>query len=153
MNRLTAELRQTRYAAEPHLHLLIDGQPLDELLHQHYPDGNYLGLLPTLLSWLDHPGERRVVWERAAVCPGSRVKLPILMCPDDLDLSCTVVAAEVLAEDEVVRWPRLGWDATASPNPADCCREMQWLPLIPSFVFDRAEYQRCLDAFRAALDG
>ncbi|RAK70756.1 hypothetical protein DLM85_04825 [Hymenobacter edaphi] len=74
------------------------------------------------------------------------------MCPDDLDLSCTVVAAEVVIEEEIVRWTRIGWDATTSPDPADCCREMQWLPLIPAFAFNRAEYQRCLAAFAAVLD-
>ena len=151
VNRITAELRQTRYAPEPHLHLLIDGQPLDELLHQHYPEANYLGLLPTLLGWLTNPAERAVVWDRAALRPHTRVKLPVLMCPDELDLSCVVIGAEVFVEAERVRWPRLGWDATASPDPADCCRDMQWLPLIPAFTFDRREYQRCLDAFRAAL--
>ncbi|RTQ51408.1 hypothetical protein EJV47_06275 [Hymenobacter gummosus] len=151
MNTITAGRHQTRYAAEPHLHLFIDGQPLDGLLHQYYPDDNFRGLVPTLLSWLDRPQERAVVWARARLHSLRRVKLPLLMCPDDLDLSCTVIAAEVIVEDDLVHWPRLGWDATTSHDPVDSCREVTWLPRIPAFAFDRREYQRCLDAFAAAL--
>jgi hypothetical protein len=49
-----------------------------------------------------------VPWERILPDVGCTGYAPVLICPDDLDLGCSVVMAEVVAEPTVIRWDRLG---------------------------------------------
>jgi hypothetical protein len=72
------------------------------------------------------------------------------MCPDDLDLWCTVVVAEVVREVSVVWWRRIGLDATEAKSgdmPRGIGSRVDWIDELGPFCFETAEYERCLAAF------
>jgi hypothetical protein len=54
-------------------------------------NNQYLNLIPTWLGWLLNPNEQEDVWTKTRLCESEITILPILICPDDLDFSCTVV--------------------------------------------------------------
>jgi len=98
--KILAEMLPSEYAQEPHGVITIDGEPLDHLIARHISDDDqtrtsYVGLVPTMLDWLEDPNERRLVWRRVLAEEGRRQAVPILMCPDDVDLWCTVIIADV----------------------------------------------------------
>lgn len=65
----------------------IDNYWLDEKLDELYPNNMYKGLIPTLVPWLDRKDEKNVVWNRILPDINWTTICPILMCPDDCDLS------------------------------------------------------------------
>lgn len=153
MNRLEVLEAPSRYIEEPHKVLAVDGTPLDEMLDAACPDRNLLGLVPALLDWLSDPVERRLVRERIRPTIGSSAIAPLLMCPDDFDLSCTVIVADVVREVSVVWWRRIGLDATeakSSDMPAVLVgfgSRVDWIDGLGPFCFETAAYERCLAAF------
>ena len=54
-----------------------------------------------------HRGEIRFIWN--LINRGDPVVLPILVCEDDLDLSCIVIVVFVRKEADVVYWDRIGF--------------------------------------------
>ncbi len=153
MNRIEAIEATTKYVPEPHKLLMVDGMPLDVLLDSARPDCYLLGLVPTLLDWLSDPRERELVWQRILPPVGSSAVAPVLMCPDDLDLWCTVAVAEVVLEQSAVWWHRIGLDAS-KPKPEDMPHAVgatvDWIDGLGPYCFSRAEYEQCLAAFKQA---
>ncbi|RMV81479.1 hypothetical protein ALP03_102490 [Pseudomonas amygdali pv. tabaci] len=91
-----------------------------------------------------------MVWDRIySTAPGWRTLVPLLVCPDDLDLSCTVIVAEQHAGECHVRWHRFGLlrDLVTLQSPA-----VDWYDSIPSLTFERSQFQSVLDAFRKQED-
>ncbi|MCB9309495.1 MAG: T9SS type A sorting domain-containing protein [Lewinellaceae bacterium] len=93
MNRIQAKYEKSKYSKEPHLTINVDGNSLDKILHELYPDKNIIGLVPTILDCLEDPKERKLVWERFE--SEQKQVVPILMCPDDIYLWCTVINVEI----------------------------------------------------------
>ena len=114
MNEIEATYEKSEYVDEPHLVLKVDGIALDEIIDKEYPDQMYKGLVPTLLDWLENPKERKVVWDR--VQSESKAVVPILMCPDDIDLWCTIINVEVEKSHESIKWNKIGIDKGNSEN-------------------------------------
>ncbi len=86
---------------------------------------------------------------RARILPpdGSLANAPVLICPDDLDLACTVVFAEVHRDGETVIWRRLGVERRAADNNNEIGKDMEWWPAPGPFAFPLADYVACLAAF------
>jgi hypothetical protein len=138
VNRIEAIRGPSKHVQEPHLAIAVDGVPLDVAL-------GVEGLVSSLLGWFHHEPDAAVPWERVLPDVGCTGYAPVLICPDDLDLCCSVVVAEVVAEAEVIRWDRLGYSAAPRGAVGAWVRwEAGWGP----FRFSRAEYERCLAAFR-----
>lgn len=129
--------------------ITVDGVPLDAILAQSPAGQALLGLVPALADGLA-PREGALVRRRMLPPPGQRAVAPVLVCPDDLDLWCTVAVAEVAAEDGFIRWLRLGLD-TGRPHPGDMPEAIggtvDWFEGIGPFCFERAEYLKCLASF------
>jgi hypothetical protein len=119
--------------------------PLDELLDAAVPDRNLAGLVSSLLGWFHNDVDCVVPWQRILPEVGCTGYAPILICPDDLDYSCGVVVVEVVAEADIIRWDRLGFDATRQGAVASCVR---WEIGLGPYRFRREDYERCLAAFR-----
>ena len=150
MNRIEVIEARTKYVSEPHKVLTLDGVPLDVLLDSARPDLAILGLVPALLDWLDDPRERELVWRRILPPVGSSAVAPVLMCPDDLDLWCSVVVAEVVPEESAVWWHRIGLDMS-QPRLEAIGTAVNWIGGIGPHCFSRADYERCLAAFQPAM--
>ena len=147
MNRIKAELKKSKYCDEPHLVMEIDGVDLDRIVQNSKPDSDeYIGLVSTLLPWFVDAEEGEWVWDR--ICPSKEESaiVPVLMCPDDLDLWCTLIVAEVqVTEDEVI-WKRLGLETSKAQTMDELCASVEWFEVNP-FRFLHDEYRECLDKF------
>ncbi|PZD97228.1 hypothetical protein DNH61_03575 [Paenibacillus sambharensis] len=134
-------MSKSEYTTQEHLNILIDNKPLDIVLHELYPDGLFLGLVPTLVDWLDSKEEVELVYSRFVSGKG-QVILPILMCPDDCDFSCTVIVAEVDTKDDFVIWNRVGIDNSERKDISDTGTIVEWLEKVPAFCFDITDYKQ-----------
>jgi len=150
VNRLEAIEATSKYVSKRHTVLAVDGVPLDVLVDSVRPYLTLLGLVPALLDWLTDPKERALVWQRILPPTGAVAVAPVLVCPDDLNLWCTVVAAEVAPMGSVVGWNRIGVDRS-KPKPGEMPEAVgtvvEWFSEIGPYRFDRAKYERCLAAF------
>ena len=146
LNSIKAELTTTEYVNGEHLMIFVDDIRLDRWLSSKLDDKNYLGLIPTWLGWLLNPKEQEYVWMTTKLCKTKTTIVPFLICPDDLDFSCTVVVCEVKYTDTSVRWGRVGIDRTGYPTYIGS--DIDWLANVPSLQFLRQQYEECLNAFR-----
>src|SRR6185436_9122893 len=102
------------------------GLPLDFHVDRAYPDGDLTGLIPSLLGWFHRKEDGVVPWKCILPGIGCTSIAPILICPDDLDYSCTTIVVEIAAEEEEIRWERFGFDA--SPPRELVCTWVRWIP-------------------------
>lgn len=82
---------------------------------------------------------------KKGIAQGNDVVLPILMCPDDCDLWCTVIVAKVVKENGFVLWSKIGVDMSTREELLigyDCIgSKVDWFDKIPQFVFEENEYK------------
>ena len=67
---------------------------------------SFLGLCPAWSKRLNWKGDIRFVWKLIEM---DSVVLPLLLCPDDLDLDCIVIVAEVEKTKDYVYWNKIGY--------------------------------------------
>ncbi len=152
-HQIQAELLPTEYCPTPHLVITVDGAPLDQILVAATGDESFLGLIPAWLGDMTDPTERKIVWDRIQQPTGTNTKVPVLMCPDDLDLWCSVILADTTRADDTVTWHALGTHAGRSDGlPHSIGLAVDWLPAIGPFRFDRAAYDACVARFRLDLE-
>ena len=138
-----------------YLNIKIDDQYLDEMLDQKYPEGNFKGLIPTLLS-MENEEENKIVNERILPQNGCKALCPILMCPDDCDFSCTVIIAEIENKnDKVICWNKIGQNETDVWNKNLCKfeyeligQDVEWFSIIEGLSFDIDEYKKMVELYR-----
>jgi len=144
LNNIEVKLMRSKYSNVEHPTILIDGVPLDLILDKYYPTKNFQGLIPTLINWMHDPREQNLVKDRYN-SKEMDVSLPVLMCPDDCDLWCTVIIAKVIISNENVMWDKIGIDSSTREeliSGYDCIgSSVEWLDLIPQFVFEEDEYK------------
>lgn len=151
MNQIQAKYEKSEYSNEPHLTINVDGNPLDKVLCELYPDKNLIGLVPTLLDWLEDTKERKLVWDRFE--SNQKQVVPILMCPDDIDLWCTVINVEVEKTENSVKWLRIGIDSGSSDNMPDSIgTNVEWFDKIEPMEFDKVEYEKFGSDFKIEID-
>lgn len=146
INSISVEKFKTKYVAEEHSVIVIDGTPLDLLLHDKYPDNLFLGLVPTIIDWFNLKIEADFVQHCFDENRDVKV-LPILMCPDDCDLSCTLIVAEVVeASNELIKWKRIGVNRSIPTETIENREinkaEVDWLDRIPEMIFYKHEYKK-----------
>lgn len=152
MNDFSVRKLKTEFVEKEHLSILIDDTPLDLLIADEDENGELhsVGLVPTLLDWMTDEDERKVTWERILPEDGKKAIAPILMCPDDCDLVCTVVVAEVETRGNAVIWRRIGLDfGDKTGKPEKVGKEVEWLEL-PSFTFHLNDYKKGINQFKTA---
>jgi len=145
MNSIKAELTTTEYVNGEHLMIFVDDIRLDKWLTIKLDNKNYIGLIPTWLGWLLNPSEQEYVWMTTELCKTKTTIVPILICPDDLDFSCTVVVCEIKYDGTSVQWARVGIDRTGFPTYIG--KDIDWLENVPSLHFLRKQYEVCINEF------
>jgi hypothetical protein len=140
---------KSEYTTQEHLNILIDDKPLDIMLHELYSDKLFLGLIPTMVEWLDSLEEVELVYSRF-VSDQSQVILPILMCPDDCDFTCTIIVAEVVTTDESISWNRIGIDNSQRRDINNTGATVEWLEKVPAFCFDITDYKQLERIYKQA---
>lgn len=144
---ISALMHHGPYASRPYPTLAIDGQPLSQWLTAATADEDLHGLVPAQ-GWLIDEADGAMAWRRLEPCPeGASAIVPLLICPDDVDLKCTVVAVEQAVADGRVIWRRFG--LALQPDVAT----VQWFAQAGTpLSFEQAEFQRALDELRALID-
>lgn len=131
--------------------ILIDGEPLDQVLDRACPGLELNGLVPTWLDWMNDDADQEVAHERMEPPTAGRLRVPLLICPDDLDFSCTTVIADLIGASATVEWTRLGLDRTKSLKADDVGRDVEWFDGVGPMTFERGDYEACVRTFRGAL--
>jgi len=140
---------------EENLLLFINGVRFDEVLTND-TGRDFLGLIPSWLNFYDEDfepskKEKEYVWNQTKL--DDKIKtLPIMLCPDDFDFSCTVIVAEVINESNTVVWNRLGTDTTGFDInelelPKYIGKTIEWFENIGPYFFDKDDYLYCVEAF------
>ncbi|OBY76668.1 hypothetical protein BBG47_25755 [Paenibacillus sp. KS1] len=144
INKLSVENRKSKYVKIAHPIILIDEQPLDDILNEFYPDDMIVGLIPTIVDWISYDEESKVIEDIYDSKDVIKI-LPILMCPDDCDLSCTVIVAEVETTKDQIKWTRIGIDKN---NPMEVINKykffetgIEWLVNVPGMTFSKEDYK------------
>jgi len=145
LNSIRAKMATTQYVNGEHLMIFVDGKRIDKWLSESLDKNDYLDLIPAWLGWLLKPEEQEYVWTKTRLCERETTIVPILVCPDDLDFSCTVVVCEVKYTNNSVVWMRLGIDKTGFPNYIG--NDIEWFQNISPLTFSRQEYETCLTKF------
>lgn len=158
MDSIEVKNENTPYCCNEHLCIFINGIRLDIILSD--VDENYFGLVPSLLNWYDESSlssikEKQYIWSQAKLESGIKI-LPILLCPDDFDFSCTTIVVEVIDNNKTVSWSRFGVDITEfSADEVDLPKyigkKVNWFTKIKPFVFLKNEYSDCIKLFEANL--
>jgi len=145
-------MQSSPYEEEDSLMIVVDGTPLDVMLSAASPEDQLEGLMPTLLPQMSDSDDRELVWSRVLPENSKRVRLPLLMCPEHLDLMCTIIVAEVCVMGDQIEWRRIGIDETPEEDlPELIGQDVYWFPNVGPFLFDRTEYTRMVAAFRQGL--
>ncbi|MGV3599166.1 MAG: hypothetical protein ACO1PI_14975 [Bacteroidota bacterium] len=146
---IKAEMRKTIFAAHEHLAITINDETLDVYIDEFYPEEEYLGLIPTLLPVYADEKEYQMVLDRILPKEGKTTLAPVLMCPEDLDLSCTTIVAQAKTQGDYVIWEKLGLDISGGENfPEGIGTKVQWLGQIKPIYFKKSEYVECLAEFK-----
>ena len=135
--------------------IFINGKRLDVILSESVNE-NYMGLVSAWLDCYDEDyqpsmKEKQYVWERTRLENGIEI-LPIMLCPDDFDFSCTTVVVEVIDRGDTVVWNRFGLDITEFDVdevelPKYIGKKVEWFSNISSFTFSKTDYMKCIGAF------
>ena len=150
MNQIAAKLNTSKYVNSPHLDFFVDGRSLSELLAEQCPDKSIAGMIPTTLNWLESESEQLIVWNRFLDRKSTRLMIPILCCPDDLDFSCSLLMVESAINEDVVLWSGFGFDTTAfSDLPVRVGSQIEPLPKPISFSFERSQYDIMASEFES----
>lgn len=148
MNSIKTILDQSDYEIyDDFYNIKIDGEFLDEVLHQAYPNRMFKGLIPTLLPELYNEEERTIVRQRILPDLKASSHCPILMCPDDCDFSCIIVIADIHRHSDSISWERLGIDASTSHESQHIGTEVEWLEGIGPYSFSIEEYKNMIADF------
>ena len=107
MNKIEVKESELPDIIDPVLCVYIDGRRLDQLVAEATSEQVFLGYIPSWHDDLFSLEDGRLIWQRSA-SRGSRILLPLLLCPEERDLSFRPVVTEFSVEGEIVRWKKIG---------------------------------------------
>jgi hypothetical protein len=151
MNKIQAEYKKTEFTNGEHLVMMIDDVQLDKIIPSIDEEGHMTGLVSTLLNgWMDNENESDIVWDRIDLRPNEIKMVPLLMCPDDCDFSCTIIIAEMKLEKGKVHIKKLGIDETSTRDsqPNTVGRNVNWISGLGPYIFDQVEFEKCIKEFK-----
>ena len=144
MTSLSATLQRSRFVPQPHLVVTVDGVPLDRHLARLLGRPELEGLVSPLGGCLHDESEQEAVTRAALPEDGRSSISPILVCPDDCDLSCTLVVARIDRAGEWVSWTRMGLARADRSAGLPTVEEVDWFDGISPLCFGIEEYRRFL---------
>lgn len=148
MNSITTAITTSPFIRVPFTTLVVDGKPLGDWLHQHYPEEELGDLVPSLLPFVQDEDERRVAWERFNQLGTTPVLVPLLIGARDRDFWEVVILVEMTQTKNTVIWSRLGFDVGNGVGfPDTIGKETEWLEPIKALEFDRAQHEAVFQVF------
>lgn len=129
------------YCDIPHLVWMVENKNFDQLLDEIYPDKELLGLVPAI-SWLKDKSIKNQVYS-SSILSGIT---PILICPDEQNLSCLVIVADISVEENQVVWKKIGIQHPADSGYIESGRDIEWLTGIEECIFEKRKYIQSIEA-------
>ena len=146
MSSIDAVMFQSQCASAPHPVFAVDGTSLEIWLHSVLREPWFLGLVPAQ-GWLIDDEEFRWAWQRlSSTEQGTSTIVPVLVCADDVDLSCSVVVVEQEVKAAKIVWQRFGHSRSGGKEAGITTA---WFPGLPILEFDRLEFENALNTFKA----
>ncbi len=139
MDQIKVAEHQLRAANKPHPMIFVNDRSLSEYLSELLDDEWISGLAPAI-TWLWDENEVSATTSRFTCEEIGSTCVPLLICPDDCDLSCTVLMVEVEITENSVKWSRFGYDRSKSTNPNEIGTTIRWMKPEVSFEFSKDEY-------------
>ncbi len=144
MDKIEIKEYQSKYCEGSYPMIYVNGESLDTLLDSVYLNQNLYGLVPAV-TWLWDGGEQELSIDRFLNQSEASTFVPLLVCPDDADFSCTILIVEVEIVGSQVFWRRMGIDDSDTKKGVGIT--VKWLSPHIEFRFNKAEY----DEFRQKL--
>ena len=128
--------------------LAIDGVPIQhwiksQIFDQYGNDETHT-LVPAQ-HWLSDDGEARTAWQLLDPANKGSTVVPLLVCPDDRDLSCTVVVVEQVTDAERVVWKRFG---LSTHNIGSVVTSVDWSDNEQHACFERKQFEEAFAEFK-----
>lgn len=145
MNKLSiVNIKDELYPEVTYLGLAIDGIQLDKWLSNFVdePDGR-LSLTTIEGLWLslnlDLYSDTKIVWRYLGQLHEETVSyVPLLVCPDDVDLSCIVVGVEQHTLENKIFWKRFGFiTGIVEEQNSDA---IDWFVNVPELIFSKDNF-------------
>lgn len=145
MNHISARMHLSRCAHAPHPVLFIDDTPLEQWIKGIVSDADGVdssdGLVPAQ-GWLADDRDLERAWNLLRPrAPRSSTITPILICPDDMDMSCTVAVVEQVAGDQLISWIRAG---RALDVDRGIVTSVGWTEPFQTATFSREEFSNAV---------
>lgn len=152
MNTISARLHNSRHALKPHPVLFIDELPLEKWTKGIVYDAEGVdstdGLVPAQ-GWLLDDRDVDSAWKLLAPQEEhSSTIVPILVCPDDMDMSCTVAVVEQVAGNQAISWVRAG---RAVDVVNGIVTSVAWAEPSQTAVFSREEFTSAVTELRRLM--
>lgn len=147
MSKLGFKNRQNRWRPEVFYDdLTIDDLFIDQWFGKFNPNNRFDVFVSDLINALHLRREEYTekVWHYLGqLNAGDHYFVPVLACPDDLDLTCCVVVADQLVSENSIKWLRYGFllgdlDKQNSDN-------IEWFSNVPALEFEK---QNFIDTFQ-----
>lgn len=138
MDSVTIDNYKTRFSRADHPMIFVNGASLDELLERELGDENLGGLVPSI-TWLWDEEEKSIAIERFSDETIGCIVVPILVCPDDADFSCSVLMVEVEQTESSVLWNRFGFDKSSTNQIGTT---ISWYKSDKNYEFSKSEYTK-----------
>jgi hypothetical protein len=149
MNTIHAVMHQSKHTRAPHPVFTIDGVPLASWVKGVIYDAAGAdisdGLVPAQ-GWLIDDDHLRYAWQMLEPqIEDSSTIVPLLICSDDMDLSCTVAVVEQVVRAEHLIWERFG---RAVGVTSGVVTSVAWIESQQRAEFDKDEFQEACAEFK-----
>jgi hypothetical protein len=159
LNLISAAMHQSKSMLyKPYPIFLVDGCPLDSWLSQrlsnidihgkgHFIEIDIENLVPAQ-GWLIDDNEMQTAWYRITPSDvGLTTIVPVLICDQDVNLSCVVLVVEQEVSDDFIHWNRVGFSMDCSVGGT-----VKWLETHCEAKFQKNEFVNALDRFKLLCD-
>jgi hypothetical protein len=148
MNTISTIISKPKFASIEQPVLAIDGVPVYQWVNSQIfdADGNDdTHILVPAQTWLYDEDESRIAWELLEPTHEGSTVVPMLVCPDDMDLNCTVVVVEQIVDKQTVEWRRFGLSINHINSVVTSVR---WSESEQCAIFDRTQFEEAVLDFK-----
>lgn len=148
MNTIATKISKPKFASAEQPVLAIDGVPIYQWISSLIFDADGSDATNTLVpaqTWLYNEDESRIAWKLLEPTYEGSTVVPLLVCPDDMDLNCTVVVVEQIVDKQTVEWRRFG---LSSNHINGVITSVRWSKLGQHAIFDRTQFAEAFLEFK-----
>lgn len=149
MNVISAAMHKPPTASAEYAVLTIDGQPIYDwikgLVFDEQGDDTTRKLVPAQV-WLWDDDEAKTAWELLEPFDDSTTIVPLLVCPDDRDMACTVVVTEQCVREDLVTWSRFGLVVRLLNGITS---SVKWCAAVQHAQFDRCQFEAAVGKYKS----